>query len=77
MIGSKLPATSGKTESMRTTTAEPQAVPEKKMRRADDAFSVENEADPPSKTAATSRPLDYTTNMTKSQKSKWRKRHEK
>ena len=42
---------------MGTTTAEPQAVPEKKMRRADDAFSVENEEDPTSATTATSREL--------------------
>ena len=41
--GSRLSATSGKTESMGTTTAEPQVVPEKKMRRADGAILAENE----------------------------------
>ena len=40
---SKLSATFGSTESMGTTAAEPQAAPEKKRRRADDALSVESE----------------------------------
>ena len=74
--GSKLPMTFGNTESMGTTTAEPQAVPEKKMRRADGVSLVENEVGPAYETAATSRPSNWDT-LSKSQKSKWRKRHEK
>jgi hypothetical protein len=77
LAGSKLSATFGNTaESMVTTAAEPQAVPDKKMRSADGVVSVENEAGPANETAATSRPSNWAT-MTNSQKSKWRKRHEK
>ena len=60
---------------MGTTTAEPLAVPEKKMKRTEDGvFSAESEADPPNEMAATSRPLEYMS-MTKSQKSMWRRRN--
>ena len=75
--GSRLSATFGNTESMGTTAAEPQAVPEKKMRRADGALSVESEAESgPPTVAAASRPSNWDT-LSRSQKSKWRKRHEK
>ena len=43
LAGSTLSATPGNSESMGTTTAEPQAVPEKKMRSADGVVLVENE----------------------------------
>ena len=43
LAGPNLSATPGSYESMGTITAEPQAVPEKKMRSADDASSVESE----------------------------------
>ena len=75
MAGPNLSATPGNSESMGTTTAEPQAVPEKKMRRADDAVSVENEEGPTSAKAATSRPSNWET-MSHSQKSHWRKRNQ-
>ena len=64
-----------KAESMRTTTAEPLAVPEKKMRSADGVVSVENEDGPANKTAATSRPSNWET-LSKSQKGNWRKRNQ-
>ena len=73
--GSRLSATSGKTESMGITTVEPQAVPEKKMRRADGALSVENEANPVNEMAASSRPSSWEA-MSHSQKRNWRKRNE-
>ena len=65
-----------KAEAMETATAEPQVVPEDKTRRVDGALLVESEAGPATKTAATSRPLNWVT-MTNSQKSKWMKRHAK
>ena len=43
LAGPKPSATFGNTESMGTTAAEPQAVPEKKMRRADGVVLEENE----------------------------------
>ena len=69
-----LSATPGNSESMGTTTAEPQAVPEKKMRNADAALTVENEAGPANETAATSCPSNWET-MSHSQKALWRRRH--
>ena len=60
---------------MGTTAAEPQAVPEKKMRRADVVSLVENEAGPANETAATSRPSNWET-LSPSQKRNWRKRYE-
>ena len=63
-------------ESMGTTTAEPQTVPEKKMRSADGVASVENEAGPPTIiAAATSRPSNWET-FSPSQKRHWRRRYE-
>ena len=61
LAGSNLSATYGSAESMGTTAAEPQAVPEKKMRRADGVFLVEDEAGPANVTAATSRPSNWDT----------------
>ena len=75
LAGSNLSATPGSYESMGTTTAEPQAVPEKKMRSADGVVSVENEAGPANETAATSRPSNWET-FSPSQKRHWRKRYE-
>jgi hypothetical protein len=46
LAGPNLSATFGSSESMGTNTDEPQAVPEKKMRSADDAFSVETRMKP-------------------------------
>ena len=43
LAGPNLSATFGSSESMETTTDEPQAIPEKNMRSADDAPSVESE----------------------------------
>ena len=43
LAGPNLSATPGSYEPMGTTTAEPQAVPEKKMRSADDAPTAESE----------------------------------
>ena len=43
LAGSKISAIFGNTESMGTTTAEPQAVPEKKKRRSDGVVLVESE----------------------------------
>jgi hypothetical protein len=75
--GSRLSVTFGNTESMGTTAAEPQVIPEKKMRRADGVSLVENEAESgPPTVAAASRPSNWDI-LSKSQKSKWRKRHEK
>ena len=76
LAGSNLSATPGSYESMGTTTAEPQAVPEKKIRSADGVASVENEAGPPTiVAAATSRPSNWET-FSPSQKRHWRKRYE-
>jgi len=67
LAGPKLSATFGNTaESMGTTAAEPQAVPDKKMRSADGVVLVENEAGPANETAATSRPSNWAT-LTNSQ----------
>jgi hypothetical protein len=74
LAGPSLSATFGSSESMGTTTAEPQAVPEKKMRSADDALTVENEAGPANETAATSRPSNWET-LSRSQNALWRRRH--
>ena len=60
---------------MGATIAEPQTVPEKKMRRADGVSLVENEAGPANETAATPRPWNWET-FSKSQKYNWRKRNE-
>ncbi len=60
---------------MGTTTAEPQAVPEKKRRRADGASSVESEVGPANETSATTRPSNWD-DMSHSQKRNWRKRNE-
>ena len=65
-----------KADSMETTVAEPLAVPEKKMRRAERALLVESEAGPSNETAATPRPSNWAT-LTPSQKAHWRKRTEK
>ena len=64
----------GSYESKGTTTAEPQAVPEKKMRSADGVVSMANEEDPTNATAATSRSSNWET-LSKSQKANWRKRN--
>ena len=64
-----------KAESMGTTTAEPLAVLEKKIKRTeDDVLSTESEASPLKATAATPYPSNWAT-FTKSQKSHWRKRN--
>ena len=60
------------TESMGTAAAESLAVPEEKM-RAEGVLLGESEADPSNEMAATPRPSNWAT-MTKSQKSRWRKR---
>ena len=73
LVGPNLSATFGNSESMGTTIAEPQAVPEKKMRHADGVFLVENETGPANETAAISRPSNWET-LSKSQKANWRKR---
>ena len=71
-----LSATTGSSESMGTTTAEPQAVPEKKMRSADGVVLVANEAGSPTTvTAAKPRPSNWET-LSPSQKRHWRKRYE-
>ena len=76
LAGPNLSATPGSSESMGTTTAEPQAVPEKKMRSADGVVLVENEEGPlTTAAAATSRPSNWET-FSPSQKRHWRKRHE-
>ena len=76
LAGPNLSATHGSYESMGTTTAEPQSVPEKKMRSADGVVSVENEAGPlTTVTAAKSRPSNWET-LSPSQKRNWRKRYE-
>ena len=74
LAGPNLSATPGSSESMGTTTAEPQAVPEKKMRSADGVVSVENEAGSANETAVISRPSNWET-MSHSQKANWRKRN--
>ena len=48
-----------KAEYMGTTKTKPLAVPEKKMRRADTTPLAENEIDPRTEMAATSRPPEY------------------
>ena len=71
---------------MGTTTAELQAVPEKKMRSADGVASVENEEDPAYEIAATAlkpdracAPRDVSeevwAKMTYKQRKHWRQRH--
>ena len=76
LAGPNLSATPGSYEPMGTTTAEPQAVPEKKMRSADGVVSVENEAGPlMTVAAATPRPSNWET-MSPNQKSHWRKRNQ-
>jgi hypothetical protein len=74
LAGPNLSATPGSSESMGTTTAEPQAVLEKKRRSADGVVLVENEAGPAHETAATPRPSNWET-MSHSQKANWRKRN--
>jgi hypothetical protein len=74
LAGSKFSATFGNNESMGTTAAEPQVVPEKKMRRADGVSLVESQADPANEMAASSRPSNWAS-MTNSQKSHWRRKN--
>ena len=61
-----------KAYSMATNVAEPLAVPEKKMRRAEGELLVESEADPSNETAAIPRPSNWET-LTPSQKAHWRR----
>ena len=73
LAGPKLSATFGNTaESMGTTAAEPQAVPDMKMRSADGVVLVENEAGTANETAAASRPWNWDT-FSKSQKAHFRR----
>ena len=86
LAGPNLPATPGSSESMGTTTEEPQVVPEKKMRSADDASSVESEKDLANEIAATALKPDRAcapgdvseevwAKMTYKQRKHWRQRH--
>ena len=76
LAGPNHSATHENPESMGTTTAEPQAVPETKMKQVDGALLVENEAGPPMTVAAAiSRPSNWET-FSPSQKRNWRKRYE-
>ena len=74
LAGPNLSTTHKNPESMGTTTAEPQTVPETKRRRADDVVLVENEAGPANEADALSRSLNWET-LSKSQKAHWRKRN--